>query len=65
MVDIAITNDIDTFIYIPEEFKTYEMCEMVVKDDACDWLLEDIPAEFQEELAQKYDLYLEPKAKGR
>ena len=41
------------------------MCEMAVKYDACDWLLEDIPAEFQEELAQKYDLYLEPKAKGR
>ena len=62
-------------MFVPEELKTKELCEMAVKiskndryggwDDTKNLLRNYVPKGFKEELAEKYDLYLEPKAKGR
>ena len=53
--------------FVPEELRTKELCEIALAQGyLADELLEAfVPEEFKEELAEKYDLYLEPKAKGR
>ena len=64
---VAIKNDGTTLEFVPEELRTKELCDIALAHgDLSDELLEAfVPEEFKEELAEKYDLYLEPKAKGR
>ena len=60
---------------VPEELKSFEICEIAVKEsvnaiDASKWdplhiITKYVPEEFQEELAEKYDIDLPEKYKGR
>ena len=64
---VAVQKDGMNLGDVPEELITPELCEIALAQGyLADELLEAfVPEEFQEELAEKYDLYLEPKAKGR
>ena len=60
---------------VPEELKSFEICEIAVKEsvnaiDASKWdplhiITKYVPEEYQEELAEKYDIDLPEKGKGR
>ena len=55
-------------INVPEKLKTKEMCEIALENiyfwiEMC--LENDVPEKFREELAEKYDIELPDKAKGR
>ena len=61
-------------IDVPEELKTFEMCEIAFVGissydhdwkDKSEFLKTHIPEEFQDELAEKYDISLDGKYKGR
>ena len=78
LYEIVVSGNGYALIYIPEEFKTYEMCELAMqelevripagftKNPGMQNFLENyIPEEFQEELAEKYDIDLPEKSKGR
>ena len=64
---IAVENDGQALAYVPDELRTKEICEIALAQGyLADELLESfVPEEFQEKIKEKYDLYLEPKAKGR
>ena len=63
----AVKNYNQALILVPENLRTLELCDIAVsQEDLADELLNAfVPDKFKEELAEKYDLYLEPKAKGR
>ena len=59
--------------FVPYELQTQELCELAVKD-CLKWIVKyelenlfekSIPSEFHKELAEKYDIELPDKAKGR
>ena len=49
--------------YVPEDMRTFEICDIAVKQNgnALQW----VSKEFREELAEKYDIELPKKGKGR
>ena len=74
---VAIKNDGTTLELVPEELRTFEICNKaiftIVRDD---WDVDldesfegfferNVPEEFKEELAEKYDIKLPEKGKGR
>ena len=74
---VAIKNDGTTLELVPEELRTFEICNKaiftIVRDD---WDVDldesfegfferNVPVEVQEELAEKYDIKLPEKGKGR
>ena len=65
--ELAVQDYNQALGWVPEELRTKELCEIALAQGyLADELLEAfVPEEFKEELAEKYDLYLEPKAKGR
>ena len=65
--EVAVKDYGQALGWVPEELRTKELCEIALAQGyLADELLEAfVPEEFKEELAEKYDLYLEPKAKGR
>ena len=101
LCELAIEKNGYQLAYVPEHFKTEQLCEMAVKDcgwaleyvpekfktlELCKYAIEDclkwndtllrkyefenlfekyIPSEFQEQLAQKYDIELPEKSKGK
>ena len=78
LYEIVVSGNGYALIYIPEEFKTYEMCELAMqelevriaagftKNPGMQNFLENyIPEEFHKELAEKYDIDLPEKSKGR
>ncbi len=62
---IAINDELLSFEYVPEELRTFEMCDFAMKKDKYGEILEFVPDEFQEELAEKYDINLPEKGKDR
>ena len=49
--------------YVPEDLRTFEISGIAVANEA--WALQFVPEEFQEELAEKYDVKLPEKGKDR
>ena len=64
LCEIAVRESGEYLYYVPEQFRTFELCEIAVKDSGS-WALEFVPKEFKEELAEKYDIDLPEKSKGR
>ena len=65
LCEIAVTNDFtgNALRYVPEDYKTFELCDTSVKNEAygCLHSFDSMPEEFQEELAEKYDIDLPKK----
>ena len=65
----AVMDEIWNLKHVPEELRTLELCEMAIEKcrywDNSSTMLMDVPEEFQEELAEKYDIDLPEKSKGR
>ena len=77
LCEIAVKNEGWALEFVPEEFKTLELCKYAI-EDCLKWndnllrkyefenLFEKyVPVEVQEELAEKYDIELPDKDKGR
>ena len=77
LCEVAVTNSGWALEFVPEEFKTLELCKYAI-EDCLKWndnllrkyefenLFEKyVPVEVQEELAEKYDIELPDKDKGR
>ena len=73
LCEIAVKNEGWALEFVPKEFKTKELCEIAVKE-CLKWIVKyelenlfekSIPSEFQEGLAEKYDIDLPEKGKGR
>ena len=74
---VAIKNDGTTLELVPEELRTFELCDKAIftilrdewdvdLDESFEGFFErNVPEEFQEELAEKYDIKLPEKGKGR
>ena len=60
LCEIAVRESGEYLYYVPEQFRTFELCEIAVKDSGS-WAIEFVPEEFQEELAEKYDIDLPKK----
>lgn len=68
LCEMAVKDYAPALCWVPDELKTLELCELALSHgNLSEELLNSsfVPEEFKEELAEKYDLYLEPKAKGR
>ena len=72
LCEIAVKNEGWALEFVPKEFKTKELCEIAVKE-CLKWIVKyelenlfekSIPSEFQEGLAEKYDIELPEKSKG-
>ncbi len=77
LCEVAVSNSGWALEFVPEEFKTLELCKYAI-EDCLKWndnllrkyefenLFEKyVPVEVQEELAEKYDIELPDKDKGR
>ena len=74
---VAIKNDGTTLELVPEELRTFELCDKAIftilrdewdvdLDESFEGFFErNVPEEFQEELAEKYDIDLPKKNDGR
>ena len=75
---IAVEKHGGNLEYVPENLKTFELCEIAVdiffdsiddewldEEERYNFIKENVPEEFQEELAEKYDIDLPEKGKGR
>lgn len=74
---VAIKNDGTTLEFVPEELRSYEICNKAIFtilhdewDDDWDESFEgfferNVPEEFHKDLAEKYDISLDGKYKGR
>ena len=74
---VAIKNDGTTLELVPEELRTFELCDKAIftilrdewdvdLDESFEGFFErNVPEEFQEELAEKYNIELPEKSKGR
>ena len=56
--------------FVPEELRTIDLCEKVMwnlydSEDELEFVRDYVPEEFKEELAEKYDIDLPEKGKGR
>ena len=67
LCEIAVEKNGFALQYVPENLKTFELCEIALAQGyLADELLEAfVPEEFKEELAEKYDISLDGKYKGR
>ena len=72
LCEIAVKNEGWALEFVPKELKTPELCELAVKE-CLKWIVKyelenlfekSIPSEFQEGLAEKYDIELPEKSKG-
>ena len=72
LCELAVNDGHWALEFVPKEFKTKELCEIAVKE-CLKWIVKyelenlfekSIPSEFQEGLAEKYDIELPEKSKG-
>ena len=61
---IAVGKNGYQLAYVPDGLKTYELCELAVERSR-EWAMDYVPEEFQEELAEKYNVKLPDKAQSR
>ena len=80
LCEIAVTKDGYNLEFVPEDMRTEEICEAAVftiflhdsiddewldEEERYNFIKENVPDEFYEELAEKYDIDLPEKGKGR
>ena len=62
-------DNVTRFLLIPEDMRTFEICETVINHSHTyskrNFVQEYVPEEFQEELAEKYDIKLPEKTNER
>ena len=59
LCEVAVSNYGYALQYVPEDLRTFEISGIAVANE--DWALQFVPEEFQEELAEKYDIDLPKK----
>ena len=64
LCELAVEKNGTALEYVPDGLKTYELCELAVERSR-EWAMDYVPEEFQEELAEKYDVKLPDKAQSR
>ena len=67
LCEVAVKDFPYALQYVPEELKTLEMCSVALSQGylAAELLEAFVPDEFHKELAEKYDIELPKKGKGR
>ena len=67
LCEVAVKDFPYALQYVPEELKTLEICSVALSQGylSAELLEAFVPEEFQEELAEKYDIDLPEKGKGR
>ena len=67
LCEVAVKDFPYALQYVPENMRTFEICDIALSQGylAAELLEAFVPDEFQEELAEKYDIELPDKDKGR